>query len=326
MGTRQTLKDFHPPSGNPAADYIYQWSAKLLAAGAVLKGSSNGTTADLTGAVNKWTNAAAIDNANKPWIRLLFPDGSEHCIQYNGSTGVRWKYSHAAGFIGGSPGATQVPSAADEGLVLPATASAGTDAAPQFKAILSQAVNLTVQGYFDLSISPAAWYMCAYPNGGGLLVSGWSSDPVQNAETGEVDFQVFYGSGQNVFKVAEFSDPSDTNNTGAAGHCIGWLYFERALDKGFVSIPAMDPRNGTGSYVNNGVTSARTGKDTSMMIQYQRRSDMPAPNGWKGSSTLFRWAGQTRNPAQNGQVAAASDREYMGDVIAVWDSAAGAWT
>lgn len=52
----------------------------------------------------------------------------EICIQVNGSGQARVKYSPRAGFVGGSPSPTQVPSATDERVLL----GSGTDGSPTY--------------------------------------------------------------------------------------------------------------------------------------------------------------------------------------------------
>ena len=61
------------------------------------------------------------------WFRISNPDGVEYVCQ-RGINNLQWrvKVSPTVGFTGGSPGATQVPSATDEGIVL----GGGTDASP----------------------------------------------------------------------------------------------------------------------------------------------------------------------------------------------------
>lgn len=85
----------------------------------------------------------------------------ELCVQVDGAGGWRVKVSPRAGFTGGSPSATRVPSAADERVWW----GGGTDASPTYQSIFPTS-GAWLQGRFDEG-SDAAWLM-AYPVGGGL--------------------------------------------------------------------------------------------------------------------------------------------------------------
>lgn len=115
-----------PATGNFA---MYDIIATLLQGGWTKKADSDGTTYSSTGVQvtggNTGTNGLGNTNA---WVRMADPaNGRELCIQ-RGTTSLLWriKISHSAKFTGGTPSATQVPSATDE-QVLNGT---GTDAAP----------------------------------------------------------------------------------------------------------------------------------------------------------------------------------------------------
>jgi hypothetical protein len=123
---------------NPAAsgNSAYYLKETLKQAGWVVKSSSDATTYNSTGdqITQPSTGAGGIAN-NNSWWRIQSPAGAsskEFTFQYN--TGQwRVKFSHSAGFSGGSPSASQTPSATDEQLLL----GAGTDAAPTFATFFS---------------------------------------------------------------------------------------------------------------------------------------------------------------------------------------------
>jgi hypothetical protein len=83
------------------------------------------------------------------------------CWQTNGSGGVRLKVSPRAGFTGGSPSATRVPSATDERVLL----GGGTDASPTYSSALFPASGAWFQARYS-ETDDAIWAM-AYPVGGG---------------------------------------------------------------------------------------------------------------------------------------------------------------
>ena len=83
------------------------------------------------------------------------------CWQTDGAGNVRLKVSPRAGFTGGSPSATRVPSATDERVVR----GGGTDASPTYTALFPTA-GAWLQGRFSEG-DDAIWLM-SYPVGGGL--------------------------------------------------------------------------------------------------------------------------------------------------------------
>jgi hypothetical protein len=126
-----------PATGNIA---MYIAMTLLVSAGWTVKSSSDGTTYNSTGNQITSGNSGAGGLANsKAWFRIQAPlfnsQTRELIFQTSSSTNAsfRIKYSASAGFIGGSPGAIQTPSATDEVIIL----GAGTDAAPTFSSQFS---------------------------------------------------------------------------------------------------------------------------------------------------------------------------------------------
>lgn len=105
----------------------------MIAAGWSKLMDSDGTTYSSGGTqvTGGGTGAHGLGN-NNAWVRLRSPDGSrEFTIQNGYATAVgywRVKYSPSAHFTGGSPGASQTPSATDECIAL----GSGTDGSPVF--------------------------------------------------------------------------------------------------------------------------------------------------------------------------------------------------
>lgn len=118
-----------PATGSVA---MYQFKEVLKAAGWTVVSSSDGTTYNAAG--DQITSGAAGANGmanNSAWFRIRSPGSSprELTIQ-RGTTNRVWriKYSRLDQFTGGTPGATQTPSATDQVVVR----GGGTDAAPTF--------------------------------------------------------------------------------------------------------------------------------------------------------------------------------------------------
>lgn len=117
-------------------------------AGWTVPSSSDGTTYNAAGdqITQVGSGAGGLNNLNA-WFRLRSPAGLEYTFQVtNASTNVRIKVSDAAGFIGGTPGATQTPSATDEGIVL----GSGTDASPSKVSFGTPATSMRGLFVFDL--------------------------------------------------------------------------------------------------------------------------------------------------------------------------------
>lgn len=98
--------------------------------GATAKSSSDGTTySSSTDLLTTGASGAGGFGNTSAWGRWQFPDGTEVCVQ-RGTTNLLWriKWSHSATFVGGSPAATQTPSATDQQYVC----GGGTEAAPTY--------------------------------------------------------------------------------------------------------------------------------------------------------------------------------------------------
>jgi hypothetical protein len=117
---------------SPATGSLAMWNfvAALIAQGWTKLADSDGTTYSNVGTQVTGGNAGAHGLGNQyAWVVLRDPSGAggrEYCIQNTFSNNLYWriKYSQSAGFVGGAPSATQVPSATDETVPF----GSGTDA------------------------------------------------------------------------------------------------------------------------------------------------------------------------------------------------------
>jgi hypothetical protein len=153
-----------PATGSVA---MYSLIARLVAAGWTKKSDSDGTTYSATGV--QVTSGAAGANGlanNFAWVRLQSPAGAgstELVIQRSNVNNTQWriKVSMAAGFTGGSPGATQVPSATDEYLI-----GGGTDASPTFAVFFGGADGTYRYSCGADNAAPYTFWAGAFPTGG----------------------------------------------------------------------------------------------------------------------------------------------------------------
>lgn len=95
----------------------------------------------------------------------------EFCFQHNGNGGLRVTYSPRAGFVAGSPSASQVPSASD---AVPLVGG-GSDSAPIFSSFFPSAGS-RMQGY--VSDETDSCVFVTYRVGGGPLSSFFCLDPI----------------------------------------------------------------------------------------------------------------------------------------------------
>jgi hypothetical protein len=169
------------------ADWAYQWISNLEASGKFARVSdSDGTTyASGGGQVTSGASGAHGYNNNDAWIVTKhLASGRQWCFQRDASTGVgyRIKYSKSSGFTGGSPGATRVPSASDESVVV----GGGSDASPTFTSALggtsgSNRLNAAVDA------STGSSWGHSHPNGGGSVNGNWVIDFLASPNVSDID-------------------------------------------------------------------------------------------------------------------------------------------
>lgn len=147
-----------PSTGREALKILYK---VLLQAGWTRQGSSNGTSFDNTGATDFWSGTLG----NSSWVRMRSPAGAgsyEFILQTGtASTALRMKWSHSAGFTGGSPSATVPPTATDQQHV------DGNDT-PTFNTFFAADGTYKLHSGAD-NAAPYSWYMFVVPNGGGVM-------------------------------------------------------------------------------------------------------------------------------------------------------------
>lgn len=159
------------------ADYFNAIKTALLAAGWELMASSDGTTYTAGSSPDRLPDVAAWNNSGA-WCRLREPGGvggREYCFM-RGSTATTAiiKYSRATGFVGGSPGATTLPTtgASGDGAVWVANASLGFGSESSITAPTSGAAFATTSGYVSCVASDTAvngvygWWMNRWAVGG----------------------------------------------------------------------------------------------------------------------------------------------------------------
>lgn len=303
------------PTNGAEAMFIFKTRAKL--AGFTVPASSDGLTYNSSGdqITGFGTGAGGMAN-NSAWFILQAPDGIRQWVFQRGNTNPAWriKYSASAKFTGGTPSATRVPSATDEGTALHGS---GTDASPTYANLFNTDGSYRFHMMFD-NAAPYGWYAVAYPVGGfsgtsGLVVMLF--DPLTNTDALDVDPCINY--------------ISPTNETGgglglgsfgvAASAPWGWLKKGMA-GEGFVRIPAATYAIGNSAVVPSGLPSnPHSGKDDAFPVIYLRATSAGVPAGYKGVSSLVRWRATDRGTGQTGTVTDPKDRIVVNKCQLPWD-------
>jgi hypothetical protein len=310
-------------STNPATGSVamYAFLAAMIASGWADTKDSDGTTyapagGQITGGA---AGAHGLGNASA-WF-VISNGTRQYCVQRSAANDTQWriKYSPAAGFTGGAPAATQVPSATDEVVLL----GAGTDAAPTYATLFA------TNGSYRLNICAgkvaALWcfYMMTWPlgnaGGNGML---WASE-VMSAGTypaADTDHQA------NILQVT-INPWSQVNLSLASNNVKG--YVGGLLPANWVSIRPAQYYDGVGGFqaapaqvgTNGDGVNAWTGNDDLLPIYYGRPSNVAAPTGYKGLSSMGYFDTVARANADTVSVASptAKDFIWMNGICIPWD-------
>lgn len=291
----------------------------LKTAGWTVMSSSDGTTYNAGG--DQISSGAAGANGmanNNAWFRIRSPAGAgavEYIFQ-RGTTNLVWrgKRSRTAGFTGGSPSATQTPSATDEGTFL----GGGTDAAPTFAGFHTTDNTYRWNVGAD-NASPYGWWAGAFTTGGGAIHAVLAHDPLTGTEPTDADqfMGIMACTGQSGYSNAHLTSEVQTATTR--------FCFSQAIS----AAPAAGFLLWSGCTLHNNIQNALvaptglptnpiTTKDEVFPIVWARRSALATP-GYKGVSTIMKWTGTTRTTGDTLSVSSTRDRIIYGDVSLPWD-------
>lgn len=331
---------------------IYEFKEQLKTAGWVVKSSSDGTTYNSTGdqITSGASGANGFDNASA-WFRIQDPAAlREFTFQRNSSTGantsrnMRLKYSKSAKFTGGSPGATQTPSATDEQVML----GAGSDASPTFTQWQSSA-----DGTYWLNVgadnaAPYGLYMFQVVTGSAYLTKGGAFvlDPIATGggtPTADPDPVVLVitknGDTGTNSGLGFYNDEGNTSNLlSSIYNPICYCY--HGASWGTVAAAQFVVHNNTSLsiYVGGNLTHQAydpndTTKDVSLPLIYLRPTSASAPYGFKGMGTVMRsflYQASARAQLSLATINSAGDYVAVGptglassaEILFPWDNAA----
>lgn len=274
---------------------MFRLKAALVVAGWTVMSSGDGTTyfPASDGITSGGTGAGGLNNV-RAWFRIRQPGANAREFVFQRSDFVnvlapssyRIKYSGGPTepFTGGSPSATEVPSATNEQVML----GAGTDASPTFVEILNRATELA----FTTVITGGApegymfWFGVNRQSNTGMM---WVMylDPLVAGTFDVLDIDpvvVYLGlrdDGQNFQNyLLSSSDTPGINARGWIGKGIGGGAFKPVSGHGLADF------NLTFFFPGSGGTSFYNGKDDFFPLFYGRQTYRALPTGWKGMSSF----------------------------------------
>jgi hypothetical protein len=310
-----TFSKSTPLTGSVA---MYAFKEQLKASGWSVLSSSDSSTYNSSGDQIASGSSGANGLANtSAWIRLRSPAGVGGCqfILQRGVNNTLWrlKYSITAGFSGGSPSATQVPSATDEIILY----GGGTDASPTYDSLFSTDNTYRWNVGSD-SAAPYGFWGGAFPTGGGVPFSAIVHEPLTATDPSDANPYALYVSGSNAFLTNSISTESMSASSNilwsttpsVSPTSSDWLFFSGLVmyvqSGGVLVVPANIPVNPINS------------NDQIFPIVLARRSALPTPS-YKGVTTIMRWHSPNRTTGDTLTVSTARDRIIYGNLSLPWD-------
>jgi hypothetical protein len=277
-------------SPSTGAEHFFNLKTALVAAGWVVKASGTGSAGAGSGTYNATgdavTTAALMANTNA-WFRIQDPTTTREFTFQRTSANTTWriKYSASAKFTGGSPSASQTPSATDEIMKI----GQGTDASPTGVSCLPTDATYR-QKYCVGGSSETYGFWC-----GGWTISTFANpfllvhDPVQQASAVDADQFVFLWA----TTFTPTSHVNSTNATGSTAGVTGWLSSSRT-PSGHTAIPGMFFTDGTTTIPAASSANVFDLTEDLFAIPFIRRGALTAPTGYKGWSSMMRWCSTSR--------------------------------
>jgi hypothetical protein len=310
----------HTPSFSNAA-LVIKVKAFLVSLGWTVPRSGDAAGSySSTGDVTTETNFATT----RAWFNLRSPDGAAEFSVQRGSSSNTGRIKLALGGDGFDDGTgdhqtTPEPSGGTGNRVL--VIGAGSDAAPTYAAILSLTDNNS--DLYVVAQDESPWSFVAFTiNKSGLsnASSGaWFYDSTLSPDAGDVAPGVSYwsGVGQALYH---------TRSAAVATGPVGWI--ARGLGGSLARIPAVYFTDAGQRVAPEQMgTSAYTGAVQIFPMLYARSALAGAPSGYKGSSRIFGWCGDTIANVMTGTRLRNTDGIVrwivIDDSVLPWDGTAG---
>lgn len=300
-----------PATGSVA---IYSVLQMLVAIGATKTRDSDGTTYSASGTqvTSGGSNTNGLANTSA-WFVMRLPSGREYCFQ-RGSNNTLWRimYSAQAGFTGGSPGATRVPTATDQATIF----GGGTDASPTYNQFFSTDASYRLYGLADTVYG--FWFGSVLTASSAASAGMWH-DLITPASSVDDDPCVTHLSVSGVAFTQSAVATVTAATTGT--RTAGWLRYGEASESGHVALSGMPLRDGTGNVVfpDGAGVNPHDNKDQLRLIPYARGSTQTVPYGDKGLSKIAAWCGTPRSTLETYSVSSTRDWLRMGSVALRWN-------
>ncbi len=316
---------------------FYTLKTTLVTAGWVVKSDSDGTTyasggGQVTGGAS---GANGLGNANA-WIRLQSPiigSNTREIMFQRGADNTSWRflYSANANFIGGSPSASVLPTAADEVYMLGAGAGTfkanwfNTDGAYHWNIACGGATEFYSFYAFAHTTATTTANVCLFLDV--LATNGFA--------VGDVDPAVMYCSATNASTalseiISSSATASNVTNPALARAWLGSTSAAQAsLTSNNINVTMMCYGSSTATLGGGGgggtgiAVNPFSGNDD-MFLPFYARSTIGVipPTGFKGFSTLFLLGSMHRTNLDTATTLAAGDRIYFGNAWCPWNNTA----
>ncbi len=271
---------------SPATGAVAIWTViqMLIAAGATKLADSDGTTYSAVGTqVTSGASGAGGLGNTSAWVRIQLVSGRELTIQ-RGSSNINWrvKYSAQAHFTGGSPGATQTPTATDSAI----RCGGGTDASPTYANTMPTDASYKLYGCAN-SATGGFWFAQVL-NAGGSQSGGLILDPLGSVLSGDTEATALIVALNGASFTSSTMGSTSADATGSG--VMAWLKYGLA-GATFAAMPILT----FGGWPNGAGQNPHTTKEMLRLVEYERVSSLSAPTGQKGVSSFIAWNASTRS-------------------------------
>lgn len=255
---------------------MYKMKQLLVSAGWAVKSSGDGLSAfSSSGDIITSGNAVANGLANSgAWFRIQSPLGAssrEFVVQRSFANTV-WtiNYSFSAGFTGGSPNSSTLPTATDSQALATTTSIFTTDNTYHWNAA---ADNAAPYGFYSFSYNFGGNGVSNAPTSG-----AWFMDPLTNTSASDQDPTIHYVSTSTSYTASISSNVLGYLKKGLAG-------------EGFVNVPWAGYQSAIGNIIfpSGAGTDIYSNQIMLLPIIYARPTSQSSPVGYKGVSSLFKY-------------------------------------
>lgn len=171
---------------------------KWVLNGATVAKSSDGATYNSSGDQITTDSGAGSLATSGGWVLISAPGSAYQILVQVGTTTNARVLTSVAGFSGGSPGVSRVPTATDQQFIN--SIGAGTDASPTYSQLWATDGTYRCYGAFGDSSEGYDWWFATIPTGGGtpstlIMVSGMVAGSYPSADTDPRMYLADYASG-----------------------------------------------------------------------------------------------------------------------------------